>query len=306
MNLLHMKYAVEISKTGSISKASENLYVAQPNLSRSLKELEAELGIEIFDRTSKGMKLTPKGEILIHYAKNVLQQVEDMSKIKNDGKKAKQIFSISVPRASYIADAFAKFTNCLSEDSADIYYMETNPRRIIHNIVDAGYKLGILRYAIKFEKFYTELLEERGLSSKNLAEFKYQVIMSRNHPLAGKKNLKQSDLHDYIEITHGDPYVPSLPKELLLKEEDKVTSARRIFLFERGGQFDVLMENTNTFMWVSPLPKKLLKRYNLVQKTCTDNTRIYKDVIIFRKDYILSELDMKFIEELRDSKEKCF
>ena len=147
MNLLHMKYAVEISKTGSISKASENLYVAQPNLSRSLKELEAELGIEIFDRTSKGMKLTPKGEIFIHYAKNVLQQVEDMSKIKNDGKKAKQIFSISVPRASYIADAFAKFTNCLSEDSADIYYMETNPRRIIHNIVDAGYKLGILRYA---------------------------------------------------------------------------------------------------------------------------------------------------------------
>ena len=62
MNILHMKYAVEIAKVGSINKASEVLLIAQPNLSRSIKELESDLGITIFSRTSKGMYLTPEGE----------------------------------------------------------------------------------------------------------------------------------------------------------------------------------------------------------------------------------------------------
>ena len=65
MNILHMKYAVEVAKAGSINKASENLLIAQPNLSRSIKELETDLGISIFDRSAKGMVLTPDGEEFI-------------------------------------------------------------------------------------------------------------------------------------------------------------------------------------------------------------------------------------------------
>ena len=69
MNILHMKYAVEVAKSGSINKASDVLMTAQPNLSRSIKELEADLGINIFSRTSKGMSLTHEGEEFINYAK---------------------------------------------------------------------------------------------------------------------------------------------------------------------------------------------------------------------------------------------
>ena len=61
MNILHMKYALEVAKAGSLTKASKVLFVAPPNISRSVKELEADLGIEIFIRTTKGVKLTPEG-----------------------------------------------------------------------------------------------------------------------------------------------------------------------------------------------------------------------------------------------------
>ena len=64
MNILHMKYAVEVAKVGSLNKAAESLYVALPNISRSIKELEADLGITVFDRTAKGMVLTPEGEVI--------------------------------------------------------------------------------------------------------------------------------------------------------------------------------------------------------------------------------------------------
>ena len=83
MNFLHLKYAIMVAETGSISKAAEKLYVAQPNVSRAIKELESDLNITIFERNSKGMIVTPEGEQLIHYAKRILRQIDDMEKIFN-------------------------------------------------------------------------------------------------------------------------------------------------------------------------------------------------------------------------------
>ena len=78
MNLLHMKYAVEVARLGSLGKASETLLIATPNISRSIKELEADLGISIFERTTKGMELTPDGEQFINFAKRILGQIEQV------------------------------------------------------------------------------------------------------------------------------------------------------------------------------------------------------------------------------------
>ena len=160
MNVIHMKYAVEVAKAGSINKASEVLHVAQPNLSRSIKELEADLGITIFSRTSKGMTLTPKGEEFMGYAQNILRQLDEVEMMYKSELPAKQIFSVSVPRASYIADAFAKFSNCIGEGSAEIYYQETNSNRAIINILEHNYNLGIIRYASHFDNYFKTLLDE--------------------------------------------------------------------------------------------------------------------------------------------------
>ena len=74
MNILHLRYACEIEKTKSISKAAENLFMSQPNLSRAVKDLESSLNIQIFERTSKGMKVTVKGEEFLYYAKKYFQK----------------------------------------------------------------------------------------------------------------------------------------------------------------------------------------------------------------------------------------
>ena len=109
-----MKYAVEVAKTGTLAKAAEILLIAQPNISRSIKELEGDLGITIFERTAKGMKLTHEGEEFIGYAKNILEQIEHVENIYKDGSYTKQRFSVSVPRACYISEAFADFSKYLT------------------------------------------------------------------------------------------------------------------------------------------------------------------------------------------------
>ena len=304
MNILHMKYAVEVARIGSINKASEELLIAQPNLSRSIKELEADLGITIFKRSSKGMFLTPEGEEFIGYAKNILNQIDDVERLYKAGMPVKQKFSISVPRASYISDAFARFSKNIHADSAEIFYKETNSSRAIQNILNADYKLGIIRYAANYDKYFKEMLDEKGLTYEVVAEFHYVLIMSKFGALAGKDEIHFQDLCPLIEIAHADPFVPSLPMSVVRKEELPDNIERRIFVFERASQFDLLLENPETFMWVSPVPDKLLNRYGLVQRECLDNKKIYKDVLIHRKDYTLSKLDKQFITEVCHSKRK--
>lgn len=304
MNILHLKYAVEVANTGSINKAAENLYMNQPNLSRAIKELEDSLGITVFERTSKGMKITPDGEEFLGYARKILNQIDEVEAIYRHGRSDKLRFSISVPRACYISDAFAKFTKKIDGKSMELFYKETNSMRAINNILHSDYKLGIIRYASNYDKYFKNMLDEKGLAYEMITEFHYVLVMSENHRLAQKDDVKLTELEPYVEIAHADPYVPSLSFSAVKKEELPDNIQRRIFVFERASQFELLSTNTDTFMWVSPVPQPLLERYGLVQKRCDENKKIYKDVLIYRKDYKLSALDDLFITELCSSKRK--
>ena len=304
MNLLHVKYALTVAKTGSLSKASEELLIAVPNISRSIKELEADLNITIFERTSKGMQLTLEGEEFLGFAKGILEQIDQVENYYKHGAPQKQKFSISVPRACYISEAFSQFSKSLTKDAAEIFYKETNSQRTIHNILKHDYKLGIIRYAENYDKYFKTMLEEKGLCYELVTEFSYSLIMSADSPLAQKEDITFDDLTEYIEIAHADPYVPSMPLSKVVKEELPDNIDRRIFIFERASQFDLLSNNPDTFMWVSPAPQKLLERYNLVQRKCKENKKVYKDVLIYKNGYKLSKLDKEFITQLCESKRK--
>ena len=298
MNILHLKYAVEVAKAGSLSKAAEALYMNQPNLSRAIKELEASLGITIFGRSAKGVYVTPEGEEFLGYARKILSQIDEVEAIYKSGAPVRQRFSISVPRASYISAAFAQFSKRLGPERAEIFYKETNAMRVIRNILTADYKLGILRYASNYDKYFKEMLDEKGLTVELVTEFHYVLLMNEKHPLAGKETISFADLRPFIEIAHADPYVPSLPLATVKKEELPDDIDRRIFVFERASQYDLLQQNPETFMWVSPAPEDTLRRYGLVQRACPENQKVYRDMLIYRKDYKLTELDQDFITEL--------
>ncbi len=307
MNILHMKYAIEVARCGSINKAAEVLLMNQPNLSRAIRELEVSLGVEIFTRSAKGMLPTPEGEIFLSYANKILKQVDEVEGIFRKNSLTKKRFSISVPRASYISAAFSEFSLALkNEPDAEIFYKETNSQRAVRNILEADYKLGIIRYAEHFDKYYKDMFEEKGLTYELITEFSYTLVMNRDCPLARIKNITYADLEHYIEIAHADPFVPSLPFAEVKKEELPDNIRRRIFVFERASQFELLAKNRETFMWSSPVPSNLLERYGLVTKKCDENKKLYRDLIIHRRDYRLTELDNMFISELCKVKRELF
>ena len=173
MILLHMKYAVEIAEAKSINRASETLFVGQPTLSRAIKELEQNLGIKIFDRSAKGMFLTPDGEVFIRYAKAILKQVDEVEAAFRRSGTRRQRFSLSCPRASYISDAFTAFSLLFKpSDAIDAFYYETNSANTVKNVLQEDYRLGIVRYAAEYDKYYKDMLEEKNLAYELVAEFR--------------------------------------------------------------------------------------------------------------------------------------
>ncbi len=303
MNLLHMKYAVTVAKTNSINKAAKELFVGQSALSRAIKELETDLGITLFERSAKGMTLTAEGETFIDCAENILSRVDMVENMFKKDKSEKLKFSVSVPRASYISYAFAEFSKTLKNDvDTEIYYRETNSMRTLKNVLEENYKLGIVRYAETYDKYYKDLFKEKNLNCELVCEFKYNLVVSKESKLANEKDLSEEILCGYTEIAHADPYVPSLPFAEVKKEEFSKNAKNRIFVFDRASQFELLAKNKNTFMWVSPIPEDLLLRYGLIQLDSVKSDRIYKDMLIYKKDHSLSKLDKLFIEKLISSK----
>lgn len=307
MNILHLKYAIEVERTRSINKAAENLFMGQPNLSRAIRDLENSLGITIFRRTSKGMTPTPQGEEFLAHAKRIVAQIDEVESMYKTGGSDRLKFSVSVPRASYICDAFTQFAGELDPTKpAEIYYKETNSIRAIDNILQTDYRLGIIRYQTTFEPYFKAMLHEKDIVSELIAEYSCYLLISANDPLAEKEDITNTDLAEYTEIGNPDHYVPSLPFTDAIKAEMSEFITRRIYVYERASQFELLSKVPRTFMWVSSIPSDLRERYGLVQKKCSANERIYRDVLIYRKGYRFTELDRRFMELVNQYKEELY
>lgn len=108
-------------------------------------------------------------------ARQILQQISDLEDRYKPKQTRKIAFSVSVPRASYITDAFANFANSLrSVGEFEINFMETNSMEAIQNISRKGYSLGIIRYQSDYEPYFQKVLQEKRLQSELLWEFEYR------------------------------------------------------------------------------------------------------------------------------------
>ena len=301
MNLMQLKYMVEVEKTGSITKAAANLFMGQPNLSKAIKEVENEYGTPIFKRISKGVEPTEKGAAFLECAKTIIQQLEKMETILKPDNSELNTLKIAIPRASYIANAFSYFINSIDRSQhISVNFRETNALNSINGVSDGEYNFAIIRFEEAYEDFFISLLKDKEFYYEEIWNFPYLVLMAENNALADKKDLVTSDLDNYIEIIQGDMTVPYLSTRYLKKTN--ASDRSRIFVYDRGSQFDLLDSVPNSFMWVSPFTEEQLTHFRLVQKECSDIVYRGKDLLIMPKHYKPTDLDKAFLEEIKKVK----
>lgn len=305
MNTIMLHYAVEVEKAGSITQAANSLGMDQPNLSKAIKSLEETMGIPIFNRTKKGVVPTDKGKVFLGHARSILSQIEEMEAICMPEQNDQLELSLSIPRASYISSAIARLIQRNeTKEGMSIWLKETNAQDTIREVENGEYGLGIIRYERVLEPYYAQMASDKGMETTLLWEYDSQVLMSKEHPLASREVIEHSDLEQYSEIIHGDMAVSPFPAEGVKKNAGKQQSRNKIYMYERGSQFDLMWEDHNTFMWDAPISQSTMERHGLVQRTCKGYAKRYQDVLIYRGGYQMTGVDKEFLDILHGTIEE--
>ena len=144
MTLQQLHYAIVISETGSMNKAAERLYIAQPSLTGAMQELERELGITIFHRSGRGVTLTQDGAEFLLYARQVYSQYEELLEKYGDGKNLKKKFGVSTQHYSFAVKAFVELVKGFDMSQYEFAIRETKTRDVIADVANLRSEVGIL------------------------------------------------------------------------------------------------------------------------------------------------------------------
>lgn len=302
MDIRHLKYALEVERYGSISKTAERLYVSQPFLSKLIRDLEDDLGFDIFNRSSRGVEPTKKGKEFLMRARAVTTGFDDLESAYQTSRREELSFDITVPIACYVSHAFVDFIAELgAREKLRVDYRETNTISAIERVAAQESTIGIIRYQTQYEDYFLRYAEGKDLVVRPLWEFDYHLIVSKLSPLARKELVEFSDLEELIEISHGDPEVPALPVSIMQEHRRRDSARREIVVYERQSQFELLCEIPQTYMWASPTPESIFATHPLIQIKCSlPGISSCKDALIYRRGYSLTQEDRLFVRKVKE------
>ncbi len=197
MTIQQLKYVIAISEAGSMNKASEVLYVAQPSLSGALQELEKELGITVFNRSGRGVTLTADGVEFVQYARQVVQQYDRLLEKYGNGGTRKKKFGISCQHYSFAVKSFVEMVKQFDTGEYEFAIRETKTREVIDDVAAGKSEIGILYLSDFNRKAIEKFLRSNSLEFHRLIECRAFVYLWRGHPLAGNRSIRFEELADY-------------------------------------------------------------------------------------------------------------
>ncbi len=297
MNITELRYLVAIRKWGSVSAAAKQLYAAQPNVSKALKNLEEEYNLRIFERSSTGMIPTEQGRHFIEQAERVLEEVDRLNQGVQEEQGRCAELRVMIPHATYASYAAVDYLEqAAGVERLRIHIREGGSMEAMDFVLRRGYHLALLRYAIEDDEHYSHYCARRGLKMEPVMDFEYYLLTNRDGPLAKREVWDLAELNQYMEIMHDDFQLPG---------EDggdgvrwHVNESRRIHVYERCSQFSILQRLPSAYMWASPMPRKALEQYHLVLKKCPAQRQKMRDVLVYPDKGGLRPEEKSFIELL--------
>lgn len=235
MRIQQLEYLERIVEAGSINEAAKRLFLTQPSLSNAVKELENEMGIQIFQRSSGGISLTAEGREFMTYSKQILDQVNLMNERYKNGQQRKQSFSVSAQHYAFVVHAFVELIKSVNANEYQFTLRETENQNIFNDLAQFKSELGIL-YTNGFnQKIMQRLFKENNLVFTPLFVAKPHIFVSRYNPLTSKSSVNLSDLEDFPYLSYEQGEVNSFyfSEEILStlshKKSIKVSDRATIF-----------------------------------------------------------------------------
>lgn len=224
MTLQQISYILSIARNGSMNKAAEELFVSQPSLTSALRELEREIGITIFRRTSKGTIPTKEGEDFLIYARQLYQQYE-LLRVRYEKGKIKRKFGVSSQHYSFAVKAFVETVKHFDTLNYDFAIRETKTLDVMRDVIASKSDIGVLYVNAFNRKIIEKILRENELEFHKLINCDAYVYLWKKHPLADEKFITFDQLMEYpcLSFEQGDEGSFWFAEEILSTEEYRRT-----------------------------------------------------------------------------------
>lgn len=238
MNIQQLKYVIEVAGSSSMRAASSRLYVSQPALSASIRELEEELGILIFERTNKGISLTDEGRDFLTYAKKAVGQYEILEDRYLSGGADFERFSVSTQHYNFAIRAFSDVILRMQPKKYEFSIHETKTLEVLDDVRSLKSEVGIVSFSRSNEGVIKKLIREYGLSFSPLMRRETYVYVWKNHPFAGRGEISIEEMKDYPCISFdqssdksyylNEEAMGDYPLDRRIKSDDRATTMELI------------------------------------------------------------------------------
>ncbi len=295
MTVQQCKYVLEIAKTGSFNEASKQLFIAQSSLSSCIKQLESELGIQIFDRSNRGVFLTADGAEFIRYAGQIVEQNEFiLNRYKHDDNILK--LHITTQHYDFISDIFCRILNENEAEKFQFSLREIKTYEMIHEVESAVSDIGILAIREDDRELMERFLNKKGISFTPFLETSPYVFVRQGHALASKNSVSIDELqaYPYVFYDQGINNASFFTEELT----DDVPGGRRVEISDRASLMNVLISSDCCTVGTGIMPSQLNDGKIVAIPLKSDEK--YSIGYILNKDRKQSELTEKFIKLLFD------
>ena len=299
MTLQQLKYALTIADCGSMNEAAKQLFISQPSLSETMKELETEIGLDIFLRSNRGIVSTPEGEEFLGSARQVTEQF-GLLQSKYIDKKVKEKFSVSTQHYTFAVKAFVETVKQIGMEQYEFAVHETTTISVIENVKNFKSEIGVLYENDFNEKVLNKMFKENGLEFVELFSCDTFVYLWSGHPLAKQDVITMEELDEYPCLSFDQ----GKNNSLYLAEEMKSTyEYRRLIKANDRATLLNLMIGLNAYTLCSGIICEDLNGndYKAVPLKETEKMRIG---YIKRKGAKVSHIGELYIEELKKYKEK--
>ena len=301
MTIQQIKYVLVIARCGSMNKAAELLFISQPALSNTIKELESEVDITIFNRSKRGVSLTNEGTKFLKYARQVYQQYELLEEQFLDEKNRVYTFGVSTQHYSFATKSFIETVKKFDTQEYHFAIRETKTFNVIRDVGEARSEIGVLFLSKLNSKVLQHYFDEYDLVFDGLVDTSAYVYLHRKHPLANKDKISFDELQDYpcLSFEQGRESSVYLAEEILSEKAylHSVTASDRATMLN-------LMKGLNGYTLCSGIISEESNgdEYKVIPFSEDGehmNTNM-KIGYIMKKNHILSEVGEVYIKELKN------
>lgn len=237
MDIRHLEFFVTVAQYGSINKASQVLYISQPHLSHIIRDMEADVGFSLFQRTKQGVKLTLEGEDFLKHAKVILKEMESLKQFSRKTEPDQARLSISMTKFTHTMESFNEVCSRNQHLRCFTYRMnEGTTVEVLSDVMDGVADVGVIHFAAHESEHIKGILREKSMDFVKIASFQLHIVISKNHDLLRQgRPVNLITLKDYGFVRYSGQYEDYLYNIAIENKQTDLNSSSRIaFVYGRS------------------------------------------------------------------------